>query len=132
MKEKSTNMKGNIEITGECRKESEIENKSINFTTHNMRFKFAILNGEQPKSTHPFNMKNWTGYRFISDDYIVTSTPKSIVIDVNQTTDAGSIKDLCLKYAELAQAYANNFAQKHDILIGGIQRDGNPNYVIGQ
>ena len=124
-------MEGNIEIIG-ADQENYTVDKSTLFTTHNMRFKFAILNGEQPKSTHPFNMKNWTGYRFISDDYYITSTPKSIVIDVNKTTDAGSIKDLYLKYAELAQAYANNFAQKHDIIIGKLQRHGNPHYTIVQ
>ena len=124
-------MEGNIEITGKD-KENYTVDKSTQFTTHNMRFKFAIINGEQPKSKYPFNMKNWTGYKFINGDYTVVSTPISLIVGVNKIIDAGSISDLCLKYDELAQAHANNFAQKHDITIGKLQRHGNPHYTIVQ
>lgn len=124
-------MEGNIEITGKD-KENYTVDKSTQFTTHNMRFKFAIINGEQPKSKYPFNMKNWTGYKFINGDYTVVSTPISLIVDVNKIIDAGSINDLCLKYDELAQTHANNFAQQHDITIGKLQRHGNPHYTIVQ
>lgn len=127
---KTEDKSGTIEIIGECPEGNEIINKSTRFTAHNMSYKFPILSGIQPKSTHSFNMKNWTGYKFINDDYMVVSTPKSILIDVNQTLGAGSIGDLNLKYTEIAQAHANNFAKQHDLTLGTPQRHRKPHFTF--
>ena len=120
-------MEGNIEIIGTDQKINTVD-KSTLFTTHNMRFKFAIVNGEQPKSKYPFHMKNWTGYKFINDGYTVVSTTKSIIIYINQDLGAGTIDDLNLKYTEVAQAHANNFARQHNLTLGKLQRHGIPHY----
>ena len=128
--DKTENKSGTIEIIGECPEENEIINKSTRFTAHNMSYKFPILSGIQPKSKYPFNMKNWTGYKFIHDDYVVVSTPKSILIDVNQTLGAGSIDDLNLKYAEIAQAHAQNFAKQHDLTLDTPRRGRKPHFTF--
>ena len=120
-------MAGNIEIIATDQEINTVD-KSTLFTTHNMRFKFPIVTGTQPKSKHPFQMNNWTGYKFINDDHTVVSTTKSIVIDINQDIGAGTIGDLILKYTEIAQTHANNFAQKHNLTLGEPQLYGNPHY----
>ncbi len=98
------------------------------FTTHAMAFKFPILEGEQPKSPKAYRMNNWTGYTFDYTNHTVRSTPSNIIVDVNLTLIADSVDNLVLKYSQLAQKYAVEFAERHKIVIGACQKYKNPHY----
>ncbi len=92
------------------------------FTAHSMSFKFPILEGCQPKSPKGYQTKSWIGYVFRLPDHTIRSTPSNIIVDINQDMGAGSIDDLILKYSQLAQSYAYNFAEKQHLTLGGISR----------
>lgn len=68
------------------------------FTAHSMSFKFPILEGTQPRSSKGHKMTNWTGYVFEYPDHVIRTTPKNIIIYINQDLGAASIDDLNLKY----------------------------------
>lgn len=127
---KTENKSGTIEIISECPEGNEIINESTRFTAHNMCFKFKILHGEQPKSTNSFDMKSWTVYRFIENDYVATSTPQSIIIFIKQDLGAGSMSDLKIKYHKVAKAHANNFAQHYDLTLGEMQYGCKPHFTV--
>ena len=129
MKEKSTNMEGNIEIAGNDQEISTI-GEPTQFTTHNMCFKFAIVTGEQPKSINSFNMNHWTGYRFIENDHMITSTTNSIIMNIKKDLGAGTIDELNLKYNDIAKVYARNFSEKHELVLGEINQAAKPHYTI--
>ena len=120
----------NIEIIGGCREESEIENKSINFITHKMSFKYPIMSGTQPKSQNPIRIKNWNVYIFNYDNHQITTTTKSVIVEVIQDIGAESVKELSLKYAGVAQIHANNFAKEHNLTMGVPQIFRKPHFTI--
>ena len=123
-------MKENIEIIGDCQEENEIVNKSINFITHKMSFKYPIMSGTQPKSQNPIRMKNWNEYIFNYDNHQITTTTKSIIVEVIQDLGAGTVKELSIKYAEIAQVHANNFAKEHNLTLGVPQTFHKPHFTI--
>lgn len=96
---------------------------------HAMTFSFPILEGPQPKSAQAFKMNNWTGYVFENINHVIRTTPRSVIIDVNLDLGSDSIDNLNIKYYELAQKYAVEFAEKHKIRIGGGKRSRNPDYA---
>jgi hypothetical protein len=101
------------------------------FTAHCMSFKFPILEGTQPRSSKAFKMTNWTGYVFDDHpDYVIRTTPKNIIVDVRQDLGADSIDDLNLKYSQLAQSYAYKFAEKHQLILGGIAHYREAHFTI--
>ena len=129
MKEKSKSTTGNIDIT-RTNQENGTVNKSTQFTAHNMCFTFLLLKGKQPISTQPFNVQSWTGYRFIHNNHMITSTPSAIIITINEDLGAGTIDDLNLKYTEAAQEHAHNFAEQHDLMLGDILQCAKPHFTI--
>ena len=75
-------------------------------------------------------MRNWTGYIFNYNNHQITTTTKSIIVEVIQDIGAESIKELSLKYAEIAQIHANNFAKEHNITMGVPQIFHKPHFTI--
>ena len=71
---------GTIEIVGKHPEGSQI-------TAHNMAFRFPIISGDQPTSEKPVQMNNWIGYIFECGSHRISTTPKSILVDINQDTE---------------------------------------------
>ena len=114
---------GTIEVTGKHPEGSQI-------TAHNMAFRFPIISGDQPTSEKPVQMNYWTRYIFDCGSHQISTTPKSILININQDLGAGTIDDLKLKYTEIAQAHAQTFAKKHNLTLGTPKRYRKPHFTI--
>jgi hypothetical protein len=100
------------------------------FTAHSMAFKFQILEGDQPRSPRAQKMKNWMSYIFKFPDHTIRTTPRSVIVFINQDLGAASIDDLNLKYSQLAQSYAYKFAEKYHITLGSISKYRDPHFTL--
>ena len=100
------------------------------FNAHCMTYSFPIVTGSQPKSKNPYHMKNWTGYIFYGNNYKIRSTPRSIIIDINQDLGAGTIDDLIIMYTEMAKGHLVEFTKQHKITLGTPKRYRKPHFLI--
>jgi hypothetical protein len=122
--------KGSFTQMNESLIHNEERKRAADFTAHAMSFKYPVISGVQPQSKHSYKMNNWLGYVFAFKDYVIRTTPKSLIIDINLDLGAGSINDLNIKYMDVAQPYILNFAKQHKLDLGTPQQYRKPHYTI--